>query len=87
MTILHIGKRRIVMTFLHISRAVLRLEMEKPTRCRDGSEISVDREPREGQAVTRTASRHAAQKTKKKHARNTGKLAPADHCSTARPIR
>src|SRR5207344_941882 len=35
--------------------------------------------------ATRVASRHAAQKTKKKAARKTGKLAVGDQCSTVRP--
>lgn len=37
--------------------------------------------------VTRIASRHAPQKTMKKQARNTGRLAVADQCSTVRPMK
>jgi hypothetical protein len=37
--------------------------------------------------VTRTASRQAAQKTRKKQARNTGKLAAFDQISTVRPMK
>ena len=44
----------------------------------------VRREPA-GQ-VTRIARRHAAQKTKKNEARNAGRLAGVDQCSTVRPM-
>ena len=81
-------KRGSVMTFLHISRrfASSRNGETHQVWRRFRNKRGEAREPARNQ-VTLTANRQAAQKTKKKHARNTGKLAPADHCSTARPIR
>src|SRR5262249_6168739 len=46
---------------------------------------SAFREPKD--QVMRIASRHAAQKMKKKQARKTGRLATGDQCSTVRPTR
>src|SRR5262249_10223586 len=57
--------------------------MKKPASRGSGSERVPLREPKV--QVTRIARRQAAQNTKKKAARNAGKLAVDDQCSTVRP--
>src|SRR5262245_44760748 len=84
MTIYASVKRGSVMASSLVRDASRRLEQRKPTSRCGGSEIIAGKELGSCYAVTRTARRQAAQKTMKKHARNTGKLAVADQFSTAR---